>query len=56
VESTGLQQPQGGHEIAKLKQEVDSVILVAGSATLVQGLVDSKTIGAGVELLTYQPA
>jgi len=79
-------------EVAKLKQEVDGVILVAGSATLVQGLVehdlvdelrlmvfpvllgsgkrlfaahpgkkplrltDSKTIGTGIELLTYRPA
>jgi dihydrofolate reductase len=79
-------------EIAKLKQEVDGVILIAGSATLVQGLVehdlldelrlmvfpvllgegkrlfgdvsekkplrlvDSKTLGDGVVLLTYEPA
>ncbi len=79
-------------EISKLKQEVDGVILVAGSATLVQGLVehglvdeirlmvfpvllgsgkrlfgettdkaplklvDSKTLGDGIALLTYEPA
>lgn len=79
-------------EIGKLKQEVDGVILVAGSAQLVQGLVehdlldelrlmvfpvilgsgkrlfgehpdkkplklvDSKTVGAGVEILTYETA
>jgi dihydrofolate reductase len=79
-------------EISKLKQEVDGVILVAGSAQLVQGLiehdlvdeirlmvfpvllgsgkrlfgehadkkplklVDSKTVGAGIALLTYEPA
>ncbi|MDX6626292.1 MAG: hypothetical protein QOE56_1281 [Solirubrobacterales bacterium] len=79
-------------EIGKLKQEVDGVILVAGSAQLVQGLVehdlldelrlmvfpvllgsgkrlfgehsdkkplrllDSKTVGAGVEVLTYERA
>jgi dihydrofolate reductase len=79
-------------EIAKLKQDVDGVILVAGSAQLVQGLVehdlldelrlmvfpillgsgkrvfcdhpekkplrlvDSKTVGDGIALLTYEPA
>ena len=79
-------------EIAQLKQTVDGVILVAGSAQLVQGLiqhglldelrlmvfpvllgsgrrlfgdhaekkplrlVDSKTVGDGIALLTYQPA
>jgi dihydrofolate reductase len=79
-------------EVAGLKREVDGVILVAGSAQLVQGLlehdlvdelrlmvfpvllgagkrlfgevgekkplrlVDSKTVGAGVALLTYEPA
>jgi dihydrofolate reductase len=79
-------------EITKLKSEVDGVILVAGSARLVQGLIehdlvdelrlmvfpvvlgsgkrlfgdvvekkplkltDSKTVGAGVALLTYEPA
>ncbi len=79
-------------EIAKLKQEVDGVILVAGSATLVQGLiehdlidelrlmvfpvalgsgrrlfgdtedkkpmnlVDSKTVGDGIAVLTYERA
>jgi dihydrofolate reductase len=77
-------------EITKLKQEVDGVILIAGSAQLVQGLiehdlldelrlmvfplalgsgrrllgettekkpmklVDSKTIGDGVAILTYE--
>ncbi len=79
-------------EIAKLKQQVDGVILVSGSAQLVQALVendlvdeirlmvfpvllgsgkrlfaehpdkkplrlvDSKTVGAGIALLTYEPA
>ena len=79
-------------EVARLHREVDGVILVAGSAQLVQGLiehdlvdelrlmvfpvllgegkrlfgevtakkplnlVDSKTLGDGVALLTYQPA
>ena len=79
-------------EVAKLKREVDGVILVAGSAQLVQALVEhglvdelrlmvfpvvlgsgkrlfgdttdkvplqmvgSKTLGAGVALLTYEPA
>jgi dihydrofolate reductase len=79
-------------EIGKLKQRVDGVILVAGSAQLVQGLVehdlvdeirlmvfpvllgsgkrlfgehadkkplrlvDSKTVGDGVAVLTYEPA
>lgn len=79
-------------EVARLHREVDGVILVAGSAQLVQGLlerdlvdelrlmvfpvvlgegkrifgdvsekkplrlVDSKTLGDGIALLTYQPA
>jgi dihydrofolate reductase len=79
-------------EVAKLHREIDGVILVAGSATLVQSLiehdlvdelrlmvfpvllgegkrlfggvtakkplnlVDSKTLGAGIALLTYEPA
>jgi len=79
-------------EIAELKQDVDGVILVAGSAQLVQGLVehdlldelrlmvfpvalgsgkrlfgdtkdkkplklvDSKTVGEGIALLTYERA
>jgi dihydrofolate reductase len=79
-------------EIAKLKDEIDGVILVAGSARLVQGLLahglvdelrlmvfpillgsgkrlfaddtdktvlrlaDAKTVGDGVEILTFQPA
>jgi dihydrofolate reductase len=78
-------------EISKLKEEVDGVILVAGSATLVQGLlehglvneirlmvfpvvlgsgkrlfgetpdkaplklIDSRTLGDGIALLTYEP-
>jgi dihydrofolate reductase len=77
-------------DIAKLKEEVDGVILVAGSARLVQGLIaadlldelrlmlfpvilgsglrlftddggkvpltlaDARTVGAGVQLLTYE--
>jgi dihydrofolate reductase len=79
-------------EIAKLHREIDGVILVAGSAQLVQGLIEqdlvdelrlmvfpvllgsgkrlfgevtekkplnlvgSKTLGAGISLLTYEPA
>ncbi|HEY2715949.1 MAG TPA: dihydrofolate reductase family protein [Solirubrobacterales bacterium] len=78
-------------DIRKLKDEVDGVILVAGSATLVQGLVDNdlvdelrlmvfpvvlgsgkrlfgasgkkplrltsaKTVGDGIQILTYQRA
>jgi dihydrofolate reductase len=79
-------------EVSKLKQEVDGVILVAGSAQLVQGLIehdlvdelrlmvfpvvlgkgkrlfgetsgkkplrlaDSKTVGDGIALLTYEQA
>jgi dihydrofolate reductase len=78
-------------EVAKLKQEVEGTILVAGSAQLVQGLleldlidelrlmvfpvvlgsgkrlvgetsakkplrlIDSKTVGAGVAILVYEP-
>lgn len=78
-------------EIGKLKQRVDGIILVAGSAQLVQGLiehdlvdeirlmvfpvllgsgkrlfaehpakkplrlVDTKTVGAGIAVLTYKP-
>jgi len=77
-------------DIAKVKDEVDGIILVAGSATLVQGLIandlldelrlmvfpltlgggkrlfaddrrkvplslaDARTIGAGIQLLTYE--
>jgi dihydrofolate reductase len=79
-------------QMAKLKQEVEGTILVAGSAQLAQGLleldlidelrlmvfpvvlgsgkrlfgpmsakkplrlIDSKTVGAGVEILIYEPA
>jgi dihydrofolate reductase len=79
-------------EVAKLHREIDGVILVAGSAQLVQGLIEqdlvdelrlmvfpvllgegkrlfgavtdkkplnlvgSKTLGAGIALLTYEPA
>jgi dihydrofolate reductase len=79
-------------EVSKLKREVDGVILVAGSATLVQALIEhdlldelrlmvfpvllgegkrlfgevsekkplklagSRTLGAGIALLTYEPA
>jgi dihydrofolate reductase len=79
-------------DIAKVKEEVDGVILVAGSARLVQGLIaadlldelrlmvfpvtlggglrlfgddgrkvpltlaDARTVGAGVQLLTYERA
>ena len=77
-------------DMAKVKDEVDGVILVAGSSTLVQGLIandlldelrlmvfpvtlgggkrlfaddgrkvpltltDARTIGAGIQLLTYE--
>lgn len=79
-------------EVARLHREIDGVILIAGSAQLVQGLlerdlvdelrlmvfpvvlgkgkrlfgevsakkplnlVDSKTLGSGIALLTYEPA
>jgi dihydrofolate reductase len=78
-------------EVGKIKDEVDGVILVAGSAALVQGLIDNdlvdelrlmvfpvvlgsgkrlfgdsgkkplqladaKTVGAGVQILTYRRA
>jgi dihydrofolate reductase len=101
VYSTSLQDPTWANttvlsgdfaeDIRKLKDEVDGVILVAGSATLVQGLVDNdlvdeirlmvfpvvlgsgkrlfgasgkkpltltdtKSIGAGVQVLTYERA
>jgi dihydrofolate reductase len=83
---------QMAEAVGKLKQEVDGTILVAGSAQLVQGmlehdlvdelrlmvfpvllgagrrlfgevtekkplkLTDSRTVGAGIALLTYEPA
>jgi len=101
VYSTTLQDPSWNNttllsgdfaeDIRKIKDEVDGVILVAGSATLVQGLVDNdlvdeirlmvfpvvlgsgkrlfgasgkkplaltdaKTVGAGVQVLTYKRA
>ena len=101
VYSTTLQDPSWNNttllsgdfaeDIRKIKDEVDGVILVAGSATLVQGLVDNdlvdeirlmvfpvvlgsgkrlfgasgkkplaltdaKTVGAGVQVLTYERA
>jgi dihydrofolate reductase len=91
-ENTTILSGDFAEEIAKLKGEVDGVILVAGSATLVQGLVehdlidelrlmvfplalgsgkrlfgetedkkpmklvDSKTVGDGVTILTYERA
>jgi dihydrofolate reductase len=99
VYSTTLQDPSWNNttllsgdfaeDIRKIKDEVDGVILVAGSATLVQGLIDNdlvdeirlmvfpvvlgsgkrlfgasgkkplqltdaKTVGAGVQILTYE--
>jgi dihydrofolate reductase len=101
VYSTTLQDPSWNNttllsgdfaeDIRRIKDEVDGVILVAGSATLVQGLVDNdlvdeirlmvfpvvlgsgkrlfgasgkkplqltdaKTVGAGVQVLTYERA
>ncbi len=89
-ENTTILSGDFAEEIAKLKQEVDGLILVAGSATLVQGLikhdlvdelrlmvfpvalgsgrrlfgetedkkpmklVDSKTVGDGIVILTYE--
>lgn len=89
-ENTTILSGDFAEEIAKLKQEVDGVILVAGSATLVQGLIehdlidelrlmvfpvalgsgrrlfgetedkkpmklaDSKTVGDGIVILTYE--
>jgi len=91
-ENTTVLSGELADEVAKLHREIDGVILVAGSAQLVQGLlerdlvdelrlmvfpvllgegkrlfgdvtekkplnlVDSKTLGAGVALLTYEPA
>jgi dihydrofolate reductase len=91
-ENTTVLSGDFAEEIGKLKQQVEGVILVAGSAQLVQGLlehdlvdeirlmvfpvvlgggkrvfadneekkplrlVDSKTVGAGIALLTYEPA
>src|SRR5215207_5960893 len=56
-------------DVSKLRQEVDGEIVVHGSAQLVQALVDeglvdelrlrladSKTVGDGVAILTYEPA
>jgi dihydrofolate reductase len=84
--------PTLAEQAAKLKEDLDGVILVAGSARLAQGLlaaglvdelrlmvfpvilgsgkrlfaedpekrtlrlVEGKTVGDGVEILTYQPA
>jgi dihydrofolate reductase len=91
-ENTTILRGDLADEVAKLHREIDGVILVAGSAQLVQGLlerdlvdelrlmvfpvllgegkrlfgdvsgmkplnlVDSKTLGAGIALLTYEPA
>jgi len=91
-ENTTILSGDFAEEIAKLKDEVDGVILVAGSPTLVQGLIehdlidelrlmvfpvalgsgkrlfgetedkkpmkltDSRTVGDGVTILTYEPA
>jgi dihydrofolate reductase len=91
-ENTTILSGELADEAAKLRREVDGVILVAGSAQLVQGLLehdlvdelrlmvfpvllgegkrlfgdvsakkplrlsDSKTLGAGIALLTYEPA
>lgn len=90
-ENTTVLSGDFAEDIGKLKDEVDGVILVAGSATLVQGLVDNdlvdeirlmvfpvvlgsgkrlfgasgkkpmkltdtKTVGAGVQILTYERA
>jgi dihydrofolate reductase len=91
-ENTTILSGEFAAEVAKLRSEIDGVILVAGSAQLVQGLfehdlvdelrlmvfpvllgegkrlfgdvsakkplrlTDSKTLGAGIALLTYGPA
>jgi dihydrofolate reductase len=91
-ENTTVLSGELADEVAKLHREVDGVILVAGSAQLVQGLLerdlvdelrlmvfpvllgegkrlfgdvsekkplrltDSKTLGDGIALLTYEPA
>lgn len=91
-ENTTILNGELADEVAKLHREIDGVILVAGSAQLVQGLLehglvdelrlmvfpvllgegkrlfgdvsekkplrlaDSKTLGDGIALLTYEPA
>jgi dihydrofolate reductase len=91
-ENTTILSGELADEAAKLRREIDGVILVAGSAQLVQGLLehdlvdelrlmvfpvvlgegkrlfgdmsakkplrltDSRTLGAGIALLTYEPA
>jgi dihydrofolate reductase len=91
-ENTTVLSGELADEVAKLHREIDGVILVAGSAQLVQGLLerdlvdelrlmvfpvllgegkrlfgevsekkslrlaDSKTLGDGIALLTYEPA
>jgi dihydrofolate reductase len=91
-ENTTILSGELADEVAKLHREIDGVILVAGSAQLVQGLLehdlvdelrlmvfpvllgegkrlfgevsekkplrltDSKTLGEGIALLTYEPA
>jgi dihydrofolate reductase len=91
-ENTTILRGDLADEVAKLHREIDGVILVAGSAQLVQGLLehdlvdelrlmvfpvllgegkrlfgavsekkplrltDSKTLGEGIALLTYEPA
>jgi len=91
-ENTTILPGELADEVAKLHREIDGVILVAGSAQLVQGLLehglvdelrlmvfpvllgegkrlfgevsekkplrlaDSKTLGDGIALLTYEPA
>jgi dihydrofolate reductase len=91
-ENTTILSGELADEVAKLHREIDGVILVAGSAQLVQGLLerglvdelrlmvfpvllgegkrlfgdgsekkplrlaDSKTLGDGIALLTYEPA
>jgi dihydrofolate reductase len=91
-ENTTVLSGELADEVARLHREVDGVILVAGSAQLVQGLLardlvdelrlmvfpvllgegkrlfgdvsekkplrltDSKTLGEGIALLTYEPA
>jgi dihydrofolate reductase len=43
-ENTTILSGELGHEVAKLREEVDGVILIAGSAQLVQGLLERDLV------------